>query len=647
MGQEDPTKPACAHERHAHPRRLCNVVLKGGITSGVVYPGAIAALAERYAFQSIGGTSAGAIAAAATAAAEYRRRHGDGSAFARLDQLPQWLARDGKIAGLFQAEPAGRPILDPVLAALKESNLEQRALALVDGAVRNARLATLAGAAPGLVFLTSLAAAGAAVPWWVLATGLPMGMAATIVGGLLGAGARALVSAIDFLPNNGFGLCSGRTQDANQAGLTDWLADLIAELADKRDGEPLTFRDLWQAPWPDFARDIPPPRSERSIDLQMLTANLTHTRPYRLPFRAREDFLFRSEDLATLFPKSVSEWIERRGRKKRLRVDATSDHTAEFLALEDPGDLPVVVAARMSLSFPLLLSAVPLYAVDYSRRVNQQARKGKRKSRSSQPPVAERCWFSDGGLCSNFPIHLFDEPIPRWPTFGFNLCGFHPDHEPKPETAESEKLYLPQMNRGGRLEAWNRFDARTGRLARLAGFLGALGRTSQNWLDDAQMRVPGFRDRIVHISHATHEGGLNLFMPPAVVDRLARRGRHAGERLRATFAGTGSGDDATPAWENHRWVRLRSSLAMIERLLANFRFGLENPAPGDRPLLELITRKKGEPPKDYHWRDEQHADFALGATADLLHWARLDGPGRNLSDKAPRPEPELRIMPPL
>jgi predicted acylesterase/phospholipase RssA len=41
---------------------------KGGITSGIVYPGLICKLAASYQFQSIRGTSAGAIAAALTAA---------------------------------------------------------------------------------------------------------------------------------------------------------------------------------------------------------------------------------------------------------------------------------------------------------------------------------------------------------------------------------------------------------------------------------------------------------------------------------------------------------------------------------------------------------------------------------------------------
>ena len=48
---------------------ICDLIMKGGITSGVVYPLAIVELAQKYRFKNIGGTSAGAIAAAAAAAA--------------------------------------------------------------------------------------------------------------------------------------------------------------------------------------------------------------------------------------------------------------------------------------------------------------------------------------------------------------------------------------------------------------------------------------------------------------------------------------------------------------------------------------------------------------------------------------------------
>ena len=56
--------------------KKCDIVMKGGITSGIVYPGVVGKLAEKYDFQNVGGTSAGGIAAALTAAAELARRQG-------------------------------------------------------------------------------------------------------------------------------------------------------------------------------------------------------------------------------------------------------------------------------------------------------------------------------------------------------------------------------------------------------------------------------------------------------------------------------------------------------------------------------------------------------------------------------------------
>ena len=57
-------------------RTLANadLVMKGGITSGVVYPKAVVRVARDYRIHNIGGTSVGAIAAALTASAEYWRR---------------------------------------------------------------------------------------------------------------------------------------------------------------------------------------------------------------------------------------------------------------------------------------------------------------------------------------------------------------------------------------------------------------------------------------------------------------------------------------------------------------------------------------------------------------------------------------------
>src|SRR5271166_2097286 len=91
----------CTTRRRNHmntqtnPSKKCDIVMKGGITSGVVYPGLIRKLAERYQFRCIGGTSAGAIAAALTAAAEFARTKGDDT-FEKVAEVPTWLGKECK-----------------------------------------------------------------------------------------------------------------------------------------------------------------------------------------------------------------------------------------------------------------------------------------------------------------------------------------------------------------------------------------------------------------------------------------------------------------------------------------------------------------------------------------------------------------------
>ena len=72
----------------AQPDRECDLIMKGGISSGIVSPRAACTLAVTYRFRSVGGASAGAIAAAAAAAAEHGRETGG---FVRLAALPDLL----------------------------------------------------------------------------------------------------------------------------------------------------------------------------------------------------------------------------------------------------------------------------------------------------------------------------------------------------------------------------------------------------------------------------------------------------------------------------------------------------------------------------------------------------------------------------
>ena len=97
-------------------RRPCDLVMKGGITSGIVYPSAIYEISRAFDLKSIGGTSAGAIAAALAAAAQYRRLRRTGTedaeaGYERLAQMPDWLGAGGHLFGLVCAEPAHAPPL--------------------------------------------------------------------------------------------------------------------------------------------------------------------------------------------------------------------------------------------------------------------------------------------------------------------------------------------------------------------------------------------------------------------------------------------------------------------------------------------------------------------------------------------------------
>ena len=75
--------------------RFCDVVMEGGVTSGIIYASAVAELAPYYRFRNIGGSSIGAFAAALTAAAEYSRRYaGSDKPFQALAELPDKLAEE-------------------------------------------------------------------------------------------------------------------------------------------------------------------------------------------------------------------------------------------------------------------------------------------------------------------------------------------------------------------------------------------------------------------------------------------------------------------------------------------------------------------------------------------------------------------------
>ncbi len=602
----------------------CSLIMKGGITSGVIYPRLASRLADDYRFRSIGGSSAGAIAAAATAVAELRRtRDGSLAGFEALDALPGVITEqvDGRprLLRLFQPAEKTAALFGVLLAFLdskqrcKERGKPARAVnpvilwALVRGYGRYA----LAGAIPGAVLLALSVwlvwallspASSAGVLWQSVALGLIailFGVAVLVAGVALAVAAGVKHTLLVEMPRNNFGLCSGLGGTARNPALTTWLHEYLQGMSGQ--SAPVTFGDL----------------SEQGLSLKVMTTNLTQGRPMAMPWDEKT-FFFDPEVWRSFFPSEVIDWMVDHP-DQAVDVDLAARAKEKGLVpLPDPSDLPILVGIRMSLSFPLLISAVPLQAVDYAR---------------SAAPFRTN-WFTDGGLCANLPVHFFDRPLPSCPTFAIDLQGTS-----RPITDPASGSYLPQKNTDGLARRWVSWEV--GDKGGLVTFFGSMVKTWKEWVDTEALRLPGYRDRVVTVYTTDDEGGLNLNMKSTTVVGLAERGKAAAAKLVGKFTGP-FGDAPNNGFDNHRWIRLRSALAGMAEWLDLFAEDLEAEAPGSSFTLgEMAERGASGPLPSYSGGDLEAVGrlaHDLKAVADATEVARIQM-------KAPKPRARVRLVP--
>jgi len=564
----------------AEAMKPCDLVLKGGAASGFIYSGTIVELARTYRLQSIGGTSAGAGAAGVAAAAEYGRRSGNPEAwgYAGIEHVPGWAAErtaNGwtRLKHLFGPDPETARLYEVVSAPFS---------AYEGGGFGRAFRAALRGYWRGAVGGFGIATAVAAWLLWSLAPPLAPAIGiialAVLVGVLLTLGFAGYALWQDVtvvLPRNHFGLCSAKSPagggDDAPERMTDWLYGLYQRLAGRPMDAPLTFGDLWQA----RRRE-----GERGIALSLMSVNLSLGRPVRITcdderttLEEDEDYFFDPADFARLFPEPVVTAMER-------AAGAVPDggRTSRRLAFPPMAQVPVIVGVRMSFALPVLFSAVRLYKRDASRLPVERA-----AGKPLPEAALEPCWFADGGVCTSLPIHLFDKPMPRWPTFAVNLRRTHPDASGK--DAAPLRVWMDHEFARGPAEGWLRewwkridLDAVPGDPTRfrhdvaprtqLARLLGSMFATAIGWVDGAHLRLATCRDRVAHVCLDAAEGAFNVDTDPAAIERLAQYGRRAGEKLVQRFAVV----DA-PGWTAHRAIRYIAAMQLAARFIDDFETG--------------------------------------------------------------------------
>ncbi|MCE7003936.1 patatin-like phospholipase family protein [Kibdelosporangium philippinense] len=597
--------------------------MRGGTTSGVIYPLAVCALAEHYTFRNVGGASAGAIGAATTAAAEYGRYRQPAApvtgeavhpGFAGMAGLIKWLiSGEGterwRLPALFQPngnlhkayrlatalmqspKTTGRRRFTSVFTAMLFAVKPLGTLALLvlfalwlvgpyslrwlippstwNGSLWAVALPLLAVALLAAWWAYKVTAARFGkitlfflIPLILGLTGIPLydvdavgwfvaGAIQVLVWLVLTfavAGAFAVIYTVASWPllarykSHRFGLVPGSAKykpsfldrvcgipSARVSPLVSWLADRIDDLAGIDHTRALTFGDLWRGP--DKPRESDPaycpPPGERVINLALMTTDLSASRPHELPFPADERWQFCAECLRDLIPDRV---ITQMSTSTVDGVTCPEHENVSLHWLPQPCDVPVILAARMSLPLPGLICPIVLY-------------------RDRRPH-----WFSDGGITSNFPIHFFDSLLPRWPTFGLNL-------ESVEREIEDGEIYLPDQDSSKPREPYTEMGGTA------LAFVGRILNTFMDWRDTMQSALPGFRGRIATIPQGPGEGGTNLFMSPEIIERLALRGLAAGNTLRLRFTSQHSDEaDGYTRTDRYRWIRLRLALRELREI---------------------------------------------------------------------------------
>lgn len=554
---------------------FCDLVLHGGAVDGLVYPWILCDLARCFKFNKLAGTSIGAVAAAIAAAAEYSRRYGSNRGFNEvLYKAPEKLSvelSNGKtrLENLFQPSEEAREIFDFYSCFLRE------ALNSSDGDLGRALWKVLLFRFKKKILLSVLLAISLSVT-----LGIYLLFAGSAVVGAATAGAVVFVLVLPFLllafpliflrkaigvfSGKGNGLCSGKSPAGGpdeKKGITDWIYEGIQGAAGLPADRPLSFRQLWAAPGGVESPHTPDVRGvrrgARSIDLRMTSANLSLGRPFNFPYQdADAPLFFCPEEFRQFFPDAIVDHMIGIAEKAPDDVSFFSEEGGEaFQSLYRlPGaDLPIVVGVRLSLGFPFLFKAVPIWVGSLNSERKLQK--------------IERTLLTDGGVCSNHPVSQFDTVLPRWPTFEISLGST--------VGPNGEHIWLEKATPSPASNSIRSKSEKEGSLSKIFNFIYSIFLTSKDWRGLVSQRAPGNRERVLHVALGREEGltmnGLNFAISSKKIMQISSKYSAACSRLLLeNISNEAEAEVYRDYWDRHRWIRLISFVAGLKSSLHGF-----------------------------------------------------------------------------
>jgi predicted acylesterase/phospholipase RssA len=417
----------------------------------------------------------------------------------------------------------------------------------------------------------------------------------------------------------GFGACTGmRASDSKLQGLTEWMHEGLQKSAGLPLHSPLTFADLWSAPGaPDASARS---KESRSIDFRAISTCLSHGRIYEFPQASDEQSMlfFRLSEFSRFFPKDIIDHLRRVSEpldilrfnelKRQLferrmslendpddevpqrgefaiKAQASSEALSQAFKTPESIDggllepdlrllprehLPILVAVRLSMSCPVLFACVPLLSLN----------------RDTHPEDTSlvRLWFSDGGIGSNFPIHLFDKAIPRWPTFGLRIL----DQPPRNSSRNYPmRTFLPYQHRDGAEDnllyprdsgAFTGLGEVKADVGAFMKFIFSIYTSAKDGHDQSFGRMPDVRNRVVRLYLNSRAGNmLNLKLAPELICDLAlgtgaRSGRNAAQAYLQEIPGEKY--NWVSGWTDHRWVRMNMLIHGLREYLDGVGEGL-------------------------------------------------------------------------